>query len=930
MDIEEQLDRAEKLPYPSLVGSSVKSADDSPHNNYIHPEKYTGNLKPAQRKKSLLNSSIGASLDDLISEGALMGSEEDFDRFLDDKGSVRSDAKYLGKNSSEKSDKSKTAALKLSEVASADQGAPDASVAKEPALTAIDNSVSVTESVSSGNEVQAGSSIYRAENFSTPNLSEYQLDHQISDHSQLLDSVKSYDLSKLPSSNDSELKSKSNDAFGLADRVPHVVRPSTAKGNQAFAVNRLDFGDNAKVAQTDSLHTPFFQRDERSPSRSRFPVSRVDRSRSRSTDRFNPRSHLARGDSYKNTHDDLPSKYELPADLDVDEVQEDDARESRHSRPTLGESVAAAEKEMREFKATSVTRDPSLVTSGDYTNFNADGGSENFNDKNLYSVRSESSTNYLRSISRSRSRQPGSARDHVTHLNNEKNEKNDANPAELVNEGAYVSDDPYGQVAGLDDMMKKVLTPTTSTQTNNKSQKNLVNDVSAIKKVTETKEQSKTVPVPLDGVSVEDKKTSTVDAVGEVSLENKEEEEEEKGEEVKETKGSKALEPTSDSGIEVSEKKADVEEVGLKLPISEVVELVDQAQPLTTKEESADDESDAKHAEKSVPADTVLVLKAEHPSSSTIEADEEEIIPAEPLKSSDNAADQIVKEKEDLLETQAVSEEPKVKNPAVVGTVLQTKEQEIGDVKLDESLKTEVLSKELGDETAVSSSKTEDIPKQSESEISSEPKSDEKPENAKETSLLDAVKEKAEELIETLSGSKEEDSPETSNKSIDDGPGAPVEAKSNTATEPISAEPASDTPGVSSAKEVVDENVKEPKDEGENVVVEEEEEEFFDVSPEELRKHLESLPIYLYTSLAGGMQIVNRTNRLTTILQANGIKFEYRDLGTDEEAKKIWRRYATGKTLPGVVRDNEVIGNWEYIEEVNEDYRLRSVLYESL
>ena len=75
-----------------------------------------------------------------------------------------------------------------------------------------------------------------------------------------------------------------------------------------------------------------------------------------------------------------------------------------------------------------------------------------------------------------------------------------------------------------------------------------------------------------------------------------------------------------------------------------------------------------------------------------------------------------------------------------------------------------------------------------------------------------------------------------------------------------------------------------------------------DISPEEIRKHLEAQPIYIFTSLAGGMQIMPRTNRLATILQANGIKFEYRDLGTDEEAKKIWKRQANGKTLPGVVR----------------------------
>ena len=83
MDFEEQLEKAERLESPSLVGSSLRSADDSPHNNYIHPEKYKTRPKN-KNAHSLLNSQIGASLDDLISEGALLGSEEDFEKFLDD------------------------------------------------------------------------------------------------------------------------------------------------------------------------------------------------------------------------------------------------------------------------------------------------------------------------------------------------------------------------------------------------------------------------------------------------------------------------------------------------------------------------------------------------------------------------------------------------------------------------------------------------------------------------------------------------------------------------------------------------------------------------------------------------------------------------------------------------------------------------------
>ena len=485
------MERVEKLPYPVLVGSSVKSADDSPHNNYIHPEKYTGTRKPVQKKNhSLLNTSIGASLDDLISEGALLNSEEGFERFMDYKGNVRPDAKYLPRD---ENDNSKLAPF--AKTAAPIEHATSTVVATnlKASSLAVAESVDSTSNVAEPSAAASSDSIGGVEFFSTPNLSEYQLGHQISDHSDLLESVKSYNLSKLPSSDDSEAKSKSNNAFGASERVSHNIRPSTPKGNHAFAKNRLEFGDNVNVVETDSMHSPFFQRDDRPSSRSRFPVSRVEDSRSISRDRDGARTHLARGDSYKNTHDDLPSNYELPADLTVIEPKKEDSRESRQTRPTLGESVAAAEAEIRKQKSQSVTRDPSLVTSGDYTNFNADGDSEILSDENLYSVPFEASANYLRLINRSRSRQPGRNGDAVSHLMNDRNEKNDSDPAELVNEGAYVNDDPYSQVDGLDDMMKKVLSTSHAT-TNETSQKNLVNDLSTTKNVTETKKQFKSDP----------------------------------------------------------------------------------------------------------------------------------------------------------------------------------------------------------------------------------------------------------------------------------------------------------------------------------------------------------------------------------------------------------------------------------------------------
>lgn len=84
-------------------------------------------------------------------------------------------------------------------------------------------------------------------------------------------------------------------------------------------------------------------------------------------------------------------------------------------------------------------------------------------------------------------------------------------------------------------------------------------------------------------------------------------------------------------------------------------------------------------------------------------------------------------------------------------------------------------------------------------------------------------------------------------------------------------------------------------------------------------------PIYIYTSLAGGgFHMVPRTNRLATILTANRIDFQYRDLGTDAAARATWKALAAGKQLPGVVQgDQRLIGDWQEIDDLNESARLR-------
>lgn len=100
----------------------------------------------------------------------------------------------------------------------------------------------------------------------------------------------------------------------------------------------------------------------------------------------------------------------------------------------------------------------------------------------------------------------------------------------------------------------------------------------------------------------------------------------------------------------------------------------------------------------------------------------------------------------------------------------------------------------------------------------------------------------------------------------------------------------------------------------------------------DIRHENKKKPIYIYTSLAGGgFHMMPRTNRLVTILTANRIEFTYRDLGTDAEARKVWKLYSKQKSLPGIVRGrDEFIGNWQDIEDANEDYKLRELLYDTI
>lgn len=1056
MDFEEQLQKAEKSPYPSLVGASVKSADDSPHNNYIHPEKYTGVLKQKHSKKSLFNPSIGASLDDLINEGALLGSEEDFDKFLDDKGNVLSDAKYTASKgdqedkaeageeaAKEKVSEAKTeteigeektdAGSESSQISGAvasvtgSTGEPEAP-SEKPVFQA---TISGEEADSAPASLPASSTDEKAEIYSNPNLSEYQIGHQIADHSQLLDSVKSYDLSRLPSTEDAELRSKTSDFHGAPERTP--IRPNFARSNSAFANNKTDHGSTAQVLERDSLHSPYFHtNDERSSSRSRarssFSERSADRSRSRSRSAMSA-AHLARGDSYKSTHGESPMKYELPADMLVDEEDEEDEteeRRSRQSKPTLGDSLAAVEAaKVPTFAPVveSVTKEPSLVTSGDYTNFNAESLESLAYGLDVASVRSESSRNYLRSISRSRSRKPSS------HLHHEINEKNDSNTDELTREGALVSDDPYLQVDNIDDMMKQVLLSSTersqTARSSTVSEKahegpkdtpDLLQDSEAKinKSVTSPAANQTRANVERDASALtEIPLKASKNLISEPSVDAVTEQEDlapslstsAQGERhasdgpVREPLGDAANPSVDDVSAEEkilqTEKQLHAEEAP-KLSASDISLDKDIVQKATESdnvieargidekfqpsiESSAetkvmDAQSQLRTSEApTVTASDIKIGLTEAQEEGKVDDGKENIAKDDEEKDDEGKVAKDDEEKDDEEKIAKDDDEEKM-----VEDGLKVEEEE----KKVESNDNALLEKDgngVPENEGTTGTETEASPSKVVSQVEDELDEDLETtgvskdiaateDSAKETGALDAEKESIQnkaagsaienEITDKAVGTEvPEESPET--KGTEEGSGLEGAGKSSereTADKTVDSTATDKTKSITEDQEADSQKAESEAESGptilsmagailgaaknilpgqgpeksEAAVEQSDESENLDVSAEELRAHLKSLPVYIYTSLAGGMQIVNRTNRLTTILQANKVAFEYRDLGTDEEAKKLWRRYAQGKTLPGVVRGDDFIGNWEYIDEVNEDYRLQEVLYETL
>ncbi|KAI5956776.1 hypothetical protein KGF54_000393 [Candida jiufengensis] len=888
MDYEDRLATAERSESPSLVGSSIRSADDSPHRNYIHPEKYKS--KNTKSKLSKLNPAIAASLDDLIGEGALLNSEEDFEKYLDSDGSVKTDAKYISKEN-EDPKKEQGSIERANDLEGKEQPKKeDSTEAKITKPTSID----LPETPKN-----AASSFYKQEDYSTPDLSEYQIDQDIKSHQDLLSHVKSYDLEKLP---------RSTSSFKEGSKTsPYKPQTQMSAAQQQRSEGHI--------------HTPTFFTDRpRSRSRSANPSSRAgERSSSRSSTNANKtKTHLARGDSYKNIHGDEPEKYELPPEFSAEdkqlaEAEEDDDRRSRQSRPTMGESIAIAEAKKAEqeakdknpafisdYESNPVTRDPSLVTTGDYTNFEVDSPHTEFEpSNNLYSSRSISSTNYLRSISRSRSR----AR-HPTPMD----EKNDANVDTLVEEGALVTDDPYASIEQLDTMVEEVLHGDTNSNFLPLTEEDERKDDEKEKSVPEIKEPKENEKSVSESKSA---KSEISEPVSKTSPQTKSETSEPADN--SSTKSTETYENLIDEDAKKAKsdgnEKDDADPEPLKVegaltsddPYERVDESELEKEGISTGNKEAKEEANEK-IEKSGESPLKKEEKQEPTNKIPDESDKLEKPSDKPvlLEGADNADGP-----EELNELEEDEKEGAKENKE------EAEEEKKGKLPKDEEA--ELESAEKNKSTLIEGG---------EEEIKSVTKEDhetKEPENVKKLEPNQALVDPEETLIQS---SGDVDGPaELEKQEKEEAEGAKhikKEAKQESEGKIPKDEQAQQESAEKNAKSTT------------TTTTNEDNLDDLDISPEEIRKHLESLPIYLFTSLAGGMQIMPRTNRLATILQANNIKFEYRDLGTDEEAKKIWKRQSNGKTLPGIIRGDEFIGNWQEIDEANEEYRLKELLYENL
>lgn len=886
MDMDIEVDKFKEKQRPSLIGSSVRNSSDSvPTTKVNHPKQQI--FKNNDSHADISNA------EDMRAEGALVANEdEQLDSILDSSGHVKDDA--LPDNIKLKSSTLKTS-IDASEVNKLnleedqiDDGAKvtilggdadnyiapasgSASVFKYKSKSMNGSDVSNNENPSvdfiSSDQVRSVDDIINVVNKGDFEKASTLIDHKVAE--EVCSSTRKLSLDKLSETSD-------------------PIIPTSA-------IN-VDAEYTAPAAMREGTESVLLE-EQQSRSRSRYGTSP-----SSDNHRSGNRPSLARGDSiHSGLHDDLS----ITRSFDQSSKSVVSERKPRH--------------------------DPTAPR-----------------------IANTSSLNYLRSISRSRSRM---ANDRKALGGDERLESN-----ELRETGALINDDGMSNASDIEYAVNKALDLVEDTHT-----------VKSGKKIAKNNDIVKSLQKGLADVQEEDIKNGSnrttvntddlLDQLANSAMElmgdddDDEEEGEEKEQEENENQGKEEIDDTkpitkvisaipeegeadiknAPNVVEADEQKEiennnDSEEKESETPLIEENENIDvkngkdqifegeevSETPLIASDEKESvekldqtekaDEVEKEEEEKI--SETPLVIEDDADRKEVTEGDEKEQVSETPFVIEDDAEKKVVTEDE---EEEKISETPLIESDEIIEKQEEVDEETSKEKQnsaagiTDESKENNIDESTESGEAAKSTTTTassEDVKETNDEEMETAIEDNEKSEDAATETTPENEDEKEDKIIT-------DDSPE-----LKEEPTTP-EVDEEPVNKPSANE--EDDIDILLAAAEKETNIGANKGIDGSVYV-----------PKASKMTFEDEPVYLYTSFAGGFQVATRTNRLITILTANRIKFEYRDLGTDEEAKKVWRRYSNGKTLPGIVRGkDDYIGNWEDIEEANEDYKVRSLIYET-
>lgn len=858
---------------PSLVGASLRSVQDQERDSSVSLSSSRSPSKSNQ-KKGISHHEDYTCVHDLVDEGALIHDEQAYDDLLDDTGKLRPSV-------------SQTSIPGVKEEASHNK-ASGKDVSKERKPPALANEITLEdlegdsepvkpEPINSSSEpsVESGHkhSIYELKNSSAGNDMSLEdlIDSQIASMSEL-----STDFQKRISDKKTKPKVLESSRSTSRRRSNSGVIPDSVIENDSL--------QQVPAGAREGVYSPLVQ------SRSQSAV-RSNKSGAFGADSNAEKPHLARGDSYKGSH----SEYRPGRRADRDDI---------------------------------------------YTNL------------------SQSSKEYLRSISRSRSR-----------VSKERPVSN----KELLDEGALLNDPEHpfdmdnardDAIDNIDGLHHEILQEESEEEDDKEVEKPVykpVHDetesVAEIEKEPKEKlenSQGTDVDVPKDVPKLadfeEEELTTPEDSV-------KDEKEPKLEPEPEYESTDRDVAPSIETGetneTELTEQANEKE--ALDQPLESIptdAEAVSKTS-IQEKEAAEDDttEPDSLATDDSKPddiAETETISNVDPPKEEkdVLDSKEDDINDSEPASANIAAKDQAEVEDEPTVEEEEAKEEPFESNETLEQSNQEKQEDVIDKLEEDDTKHTDTESAKnendidtplKGEDSQELKEEVEKIqPTSDDDELEIPVKVDEAEEeqtsskNVSELKNADAAGE-AERLIKELEDAIDEgddslvDSVSKEN-TIDTKTESTGEDNEEAKSETVSAI-AEKNKGTSEVN-IIGEETPAAKE----IEKEEEPEEIHEPTKEEILELLKNEPVYLYTSLAGGgFHMPTRTNKLATILTGNRIPFTYRDLGTDEEARNVWRRYGRGRLLPAVVRGkDDIIGNWEEIEEANEDYRVRELIYETL